>query len=128
MVWKSLSHVQLFETSWAVACQAPLPMEFPRQEHWSGLPFFSPGDLPYPGIKPRSPALKAVSLPSEPPRKPPRILCKKKYFYRIKMAFVCWRLVFQAELFTHTLHHSVVERMWSEIRKTWIWDPYLIVC
>ena len=41
-------------------------MEFPRQEHWSGLPFPSPGDLPNPGIKPGSPALKADSLPSEP--------------------------------------------------------------
>ena len=37
---------------WAVACQAPLYLGFPRQEYWSGLPFPSPGDLPYPGIKP----------------------------------------------------------------------------
>ena len=41
-------------------------MGFSRQEYWSGLPFFSPGDLPDPGIKPRSPALQADSLPSEP--------------------------------------------------------------
>ena len=41
-------------------------MEFSRQEYWSGLPFPSPGDLPDPGIKPRSPALQADSLPSEP--------------------------------------------------------------
>ena len=40
-----------------VACQDPLPMEFSRQEYWSGLPFPSPGDLPNPGSKPRSPAL-----------------------------------------------------------------------
>ena len=52
-----LSHVQLFETPWTVAHQAPLSMEFPRQEDWNGLPFSSPGDLPDPGIKPRSPAL-----------------------------------------------------------------------
>ena len=44
--------------------------EFPRQEYWSGLPFPSPGNLPDPGIKPRSPALQADSLPSEPPGKP----------------------------------------------------------
>jgi len=44
-------------------------MEFSRQEYWSGLPFPSPGDLPYPGIKPRSPALQVDSLPSEPPGK-----------------------------------------------------------
>ena len=37
--------------------QAPLSMGFPRQEYWSGLPFLSPGDLPHPGIEPRSPAL-----------------------------------------------------------------------
>ena len=37
----------------------PLSMKFSRQEYWSGLPFPSPGDLPYPGIKPGSPALQA---------------------------------------------------------------------
>ena len=42
-----------------VARQAPLSMGFPRQEYWSGLPFLSPGDLPHPGIEPRSPALQA---------------------------------------------------------------------
>ena len=44
-------------TPWTVACQAPLPVGFSRHEYWSGLPFPSPGDLPNPGIKPRSPAL-----------------------------------------------------------------------
>ena len=54
---KSLSRVQLFATPWTVAYQAPLSMGFSRQEHWSGLPFPSPGDLPDPGIEPGSPAL-----------------------------------------------------------------------
>ena len=45
-------------------------MEFSRREHWSGSPFPSPGDLPNPGIKPRSPALQADSLPAEPRGKP----------------------------------------------------------
>jgi len=45
-------------------------MEFSRQEYWSGLPFPSSGDLPNPGIEPRSPALQADSLPSEPLEKP----------------------------------------------------------
>ena len=45
-------------------------MGFPRQEYWSGLPFPSPGDLPDPGIEPRSPALQADTLPSEPRGKP----------------------------------------------------------
>ena len=49
--------------------QAPQSMEFSRQEYWSGLPFHSPGDLPNPGIEPRSPALQMDFLPSEPPEK-----------------------------------------------------------
>ena len=67
---KSLSRVQLFVTPWTVAHQAPLSMGFSRQEYWSGLPFPSPGDLPNPGIEPRSPALQADTLTSEPPEKP----------------------------------------------------------
>ena len=51
---------------WTVAQKAPLPMEISRQQYWSGLPFSSPGDQRDPGIKPRSPALQADSLPSEP--------------------------------------------------------------
>ena len=54
-------------TPWTVARQAPLFVEFSRQKCWSGVPFPSPGDLPDPGIKPRSLALQADSLPSEPP-------------------------------------------------------------
>ena len=53
---KSLSRVQLFVTPWIVAQQAPLSMGFSRPEYWSGLPFPSAGDLPNPGIEPRSPA------------------------------------------------------------------------
>ena len=66
--WKCylLSHVQLFATAWMVAHQGPLSMGFPRQEYWSRLSFPSPGNLPNPGIKPRSPALQADSLTSEP--------------------------------------------------------------
>ena len=67
---KSLSPVLLFATPWTVAYQAPPSMGFSRQECWSGLPFPSPGDLPDPGIKPRSPALRADALPSEPSGKP----------------------------------------------------------
>ena len=57
-------------TSWTVAHQAPLSMEFPRQEYWSGLPFPSPGDLPDPGIKPVSLALTGIFFTTEPPEKP----------------------------------------------------------
>ena len=66
---KSLSRVRLFATPWTVAYQAPPSMEFSRQEYWSGLSFPSPGDLPDPGIEPRSLALQVDALPSEPPRK-----------------------------------------------------------
>ena len=66
---KSLSCVRLFVTPWTVAHQAPPSMGFSRQEYWSGLPFPSPGDLPDPGIEPRSLALQADALTSEPPGK-----------------------------------------------------------
>ena len=64
-VWESLSCVLLFATLWTVAWQAPLSMEFFRQDYWRGLPFLSPGALPKPGIEPKSPALHANALPSE---------------------------------------------------------------
>ena len=60
MCSQSLSRIRLFATKWTVTRQAPLSMEFPRQEYWRGLPFPSPGDLPDPGIEPvslESPAL-----------------------------------------------------------------------
>ena len=66
------SAVSNFATPWTVAHKAPLYMGFSRQESWNELPFSSSGDLPHTGIKPRSPALQAYSLPSEPPGKPRR--------------------------------------------------------
>ena len=69
--FKSLSRVQLFVTPWAIAYQAPLSMGFSRQEYWTGVPFPSPGDLPYPGIEPGSPTLHAMdSLLSKPQGSP----------------------------------------------------------
>ena len=59
-----------FVTPRTVAHQVSLSVGFPRQEYWSGLPFLSLGDLPDPGIEPRSPALQADALPSEPSGKP----------------------------------------------------------
>ena len=67
---QSLSCVWLFVTPWTVAHQAPLSMGILQEEYWSGLPCSPPGDLPNPGIKPRSLTLQADSLPSEPPGKP----------------------------------------------------------
>ena len=65
-----LSCVWLFVTPWTIAYQAPPSIGFSRQGYWSGLPFPSPGDLPDPGIEPRSPALWADTLTSEPQGKP----------------------------------------------------------
>ena len=61
---------------WTAAHQAPLSMKFSRQEYWSGLPFSSPRDLPYPGTEPWSPSLQADSSQSEPPEKP--LVCMVK--------------------------------------------------
>ena len=63
--WRPLSCVQLFVTPGTIQS-----MEFSRQEYWSGWPFSSPGDLPNPGIEPRSVTLQADSLLSEPQGKP----------------------------------------------------------
>ena len=74
-VQKSLSCVRLSAALWTVARQAPLSMEYSRQEHWSGLPFPSPRNLPVPGIEPATLAWQADSFLSEPPGKPN--LCSK---------------------------------------------------
>ena len=64
-VLSHFSHVQA--ALWTVV--RPLSMGFSRQYYWSGLPYPSPGDFPNPRIEHRSPALKADSLPTEPPGK-----------------------------------------------------------
>ena len=53
---KSFSRVRLCDPMDCVAYQVSLSMGFSRQDYWSGLPFASPGDIPDPGIEPRSPA------------------------------------------------------------------------
>ena len=66
----------LFETPCMVACQASLPMEFSRQEYWSGLLFPPPGDLPDLGIEPESsasPALAGGFFTTVPPGKPQKV-------------------------------------------------------
>ena len=66
--WKSENCTVVSDSviSWTIACPAPLFKEFSRPKYWSELPFPSPGDLPSLGIKPRSPALQADSLTTEP--------------------------------------------------------------
>ena len=63
-----------FAIPWTLAHPAPLSMDFPRQEYWSGLPCPPPGDLPDPGIQPASPALAGRFFTTEPPGKPSKIL------------------------------------------------------
>ena len=67
---KLLSRVRLSGMPWTVTYQVPPSMEFFRQEYWTGLPFPSAGDLPDPGIEPRSPTLQADAFLSELPGKP----------------------------------------------------------
>ena len=74
----SLSRVRLCDPM-DCAHQAPQAVEFSRQEYWSGLPLPSPGDLPDPGIEPRSPSLQADALQSEPPGKPQTVVHKVSY-------------------------------------------------
>ena len=62
--------------------QAPLLMEFSKQEDWSGLQFPIPGNLPDPGIEPGSPVLQAESLQSKPPGKPPCYLSLTCFLYQ----------------------------------------------
>ena len=65
-----LNCVQLFVTTWTVACQAPLSMEFSRQEYYGGSPFPPPGSLPDLEIEPASPALAGGFFITELPGKP----------------------------------------------------------
>ena len=75
---------------WTVARQAPLSMRFSRQEHWSSLPFPSPRDHP----KPRSPALQADSLPSEPQGKPIMENSPSKFSWKFQLIERIKRMVF----------------------------------
>ena len=75
---QSLSHVQLFVTLWTHDLQAPLSMGSPKQEYWHGLSFPSPGNLPYPGIKPMSPVTRVLVdrfSTTEPPGRSYMCMC-----------------------------------------------------
>ena len=68
MCVRTLGHVLLFAIPWILARQAPLSMGLSWQEHWSGLPFPSSGDIPHPGIKPMSPVFAGGFFISAAPR------------------------------------------------------------
>ena len=114
---KSLSCVLLFVTPWTVAYQAPLSMEFSRQQCWSGLPFPSLGDLPNPGIKPGSPALHADTLPSEPPGKP-------KIVYRLTESEKRSRSIVSDSLRPRTVAHQVPLSMGFPRQEYWSGLPF----
>ena len=98
-----LSHVWLFATPWTCSPQAPLFMEFSRQEYWSGLSFSTPVDLPDPGIKPMSaasPVLAGKLLTTAPPGKP-WIKCYKcvNWVFRFSFFSPCEYSTFLSSLF-----------------------------
>ena len=115
----SLSCVWLFATPWTVACQTPLSMGFSRQEYWSGLSFPSLGDLPDPGIKRRSLALQADSLPSEPSSGKPIVYLSKHHLYHIAQQCL---LNFPSILPDYTFHRDMImcnlltTYSWQEIK------------
>ena len=127
----AFSHIQLFVTLRTAACQAPLSMGFSSQEYRSGLPFSLPGDLPDPGVDPKSPASPAwpgrffTTEPSEKPsrksnasqmyshhKEPPLLYSKSKLFLWLLFLFqVCHLelpntslLTFPVKLPDNTLH------------------------
>ena len=106
---KSLSYVQLFATPWTVTYQVPLSIGFSRQEYWSGLPFPPPGDLPNPGVEPRSPTLQADALLSEPPGKPHTIVYRlQSHTFVCFMYFGRWVLHTKTSInFSHPHFHSL---------------------
>ena len=97
------SPAQLCATPWTVAYQALLSVGFSRQEYWRGLLFPSPGNLPNPGIKPRSPALQADSFLSEPlesiynpPEDPPPLQPLSEPWLELGFISITYRLVSDA--------------------------------
>ena len=78
-----------FMTLWVAAHQAPLSMEFSKQDYWSGLPCPTPGDLPDPRIEPSLPVSQVDFLPIEPPESPYICLCVYVYIYIYIYGCVC---------------------------------------
>ena len=92
---QSPSHVRLLATPWTVARQAPLSLGFPRQEHWSGLPFPSPGGPPDRMIESASSALQVGSLSTSREAQSRTYLC------------VSWLLIVAADIKVPLTSNSV---------------------
>ena len=109
-------------TPWTVACQGTLFMRFSRQEHWSGLPFPSPGDLPDSGIKPASltsPALAGRFFTTEPPGKP---ICYLSIIYLPSTSHLCDYRSIRPSLSDALGHleriHGAVQTVKSSVKST----------
>ena len=87
LVWSVVA--KSFATLWIVAHQAPLSMEFPRQEYWCGLPFPSPGDLPDPGIELASSTLAGGFCTTEPPGTP-HFFCLVNVYLSPRFQLLCY--------------------------------------
>ena len=91
------SCILLFANLWTVACQAPLSIGFPRQQHWNGVPGPHPGGLHDPGIEPMSlmsHALAREFLTGKPKRK----LCMRSHFSCVQFSAIPWTVALQALL------------------------------
>ena len=121
---------------WTAAHQAPLSMEFSRQEYCNGLPFPFPGDLPDPGIEPRSPALQAVSLLTELPGKPKLLVCLYLSWWKKKMWVIMTFLQFHSLSFLNQAYSfralgeylhvkSFPQALWQDgwLSEWMIWAP-----
>ena len=83
-----LNRVRLFETPWTIVHQAPLSMGFFRHDYWSGLPFPSPGNLPHPGVEPKSPGSPALAggfFITELPAKPQGVKCHSTIYLLLQL-------------------------------------------
>ena len=90
---------QLFVTPWTAACQAPLSIQFSRQEYWNGLPCPSAGDLPNPGFEHQSPELQADSLLTELPGRLERLFLSisiHRSLSRVQLFATPWTVAHQA--------------------------------
>ena len=101
---KSLSRVQLFVTPWTIAHQAPPSMGFSRHKYWSGLLFPSSGDLPNPGIEPRSSTLQADALTSEPLKKAERQIIDA-------FELQCWRRLLRVPWTARRSNESILKEI-----------------
>ena len=99
-------------TPWAVAHQAPLSIEFSRQEYWSGQPFPSPEDIPNPGIKPASPALAGRFFTVWATREVPKEMLTGKWFAKLAR-----KPIFGSSMLPKTLNYITTEKTcWQSSR------------